>query len=97
MVFKARFLSSGLNFLFPLTQEWVIYADVCQSAFFSESSFQLQGCWVCGSILTASTATLLWKWEAGMLRGPRKDRRIQQLWVEVSVLKSIQNFYKGWQ
>lgn len=91
MVFKARFLSSGLSFLFPLTQGWVIYADICQSAFFSESIFQLQGCWVCGSIITASVATVLWKWEAG----PSKDRRVQQHWVEVSVVKSTQNFYKG--
>lgn len=44
MVFKARFLSSGFNFLLPLTQRWEIYADMCQSDFFSEGSFQFQGC-----------------------------------------------------
>lgn len=59
------------------------------------SSFR--GAGGCGSIITASTVTLLWKWGAGLLGDPAKPGWVQKLWVKDSTVKSTQNLYKGQQ
>lgn len=74
MVFKARFLSLGFWFLFPLTQTQVIYVNMCQSAFFLESISQIQGWWGCSSVINTCIVILLWKWGAGLLGGLNKAR-----------------------